>query len=79
VAFQEDKAMSERAPAVYDLGLNVNYRINGKKVSHVIGLDYMNILSIEEPLYYYYNYVKGSPETITSCYSIPNFFYKLVF
>ena len=79
VAFQEDKAMSERAPAVYDLGLNVNYRINGKKVSHVVGLDYMNVLSMEEPLYYYYNYVDGTPETITSCYSIPNFFYKIVF
>ena len=79
VAFQEDSTMSERTPAVYDLSFNVSYRINGKKVSHVIGLDYMNILSMEEPLYYYYNYVKGSPETITSCYSIPNFFYKLVF
>ena len=78
-AYQEDKAMSLKTGTVYDLSFNINYRIKAKKVSHVIGLDYMNVLANEEPFQDFYNYVTNKPMTVMTCYSIPNFSYTIEF
>ena len=39
----------------------------------------MNIIGYEEPLQDYYNYHTHRVNTITSCYSIPNISYAIIF
>jgi hypothetical protein len=79
VAYDDFNAMSERTDAVHDLSLNISYRLHGKRIDHVMGLDFMNIIGYEEPLQDYYNYHTHRVQTITSCYSIPNISYAIVF
>ncbi len=78
-AYQEDKAMSLKTDMVYDFSFNISYRFNTKKTSHIIGLDYMNVLACEEPFQDFYNYVNQKPFTVKTCYSIPNFSYTIEF
>jgi len=78
-AYQEDKAMSLRTGVVSDLSFNISYRINAKKASHIIGLDFMNVFANEEPFQDFYNYVTHKPMSVMTCYSIPNFSYTLEF
>ncbi len=79
VAYDDFHAMSERTDAVHDLSLNISYRLHGKRIDHILGLDFMNIIGYEEPLQDYYNYHTLRVNTITSCYSIPNISYAIVF
>ena len=78
-AYQEDQAMSIRTGMVKDFSFNISYRIEAKKVSHIIGLDYMNVFASEEPFQDFYDYVNRKPITIYNCYSIPNFSYTIEF
>ena len=41
--------MSIKTGTIADLSFNISYRFNKKKTSHIIGLDYMNVLANEEP------------------------------
>ena len=71
--------MADRNDAVIDLSLNVSYRIHTRRIDHVIGLDYMNLLGQEEPVSPYYNYQTHRVQMVKDCYSIPNISYAIIF
>lgn len=79
VAYDETRTMEERTDPVIDLSLNITYRIHGKKVDQVIGLDYMNILANEEPYKDFFDYNTRKPKIVNSYLSIPNLSYAIIF
>ena len=79
VARDESRPMADRNDAVIDLSLNVSYRIHTRRIDHVIGLDYMNLLGQEEPVSPYYNYQTHRVQMVKDCYSIPNISYAIIF
>lgn len=79
VAYDESRAMEEQTDPVLDLSLNVTFRINGKRVGHVFGLDYMNILANEEPYEDFYDFRTHKPKIVYSYLSVPNISYAIHF
>ena len=79
VAYDYSQTMTKHHDPIFDLSMNINYRIHGRKFDQIIGFDYMNLLSYDEPLYDYYNYVTQRAWTYKYCYSLPNISYAIEF
>ena len=79
VAYDYSQTMAKRHDPIFDLSMNISYRIHGRRLDQIIGLDYMNILAYDEPQNDYFNNVTHRAQTYKECYSLPNISYAIEF
>jgi hypothetical protein len=71
--------MSEQFDPTNMIDLTVSYKINGKKVSHTIAFEGINILQNETPYAERFDLTTGQLRYDKSGISLPNLFYRLDF
>ncbi|MGN1376140.1 MAG: TonB-dependent receptor plug domain-containing protein [Prevotella sp.] len=79
VAYFEDEAFSRQYNPCYIIDLTVSYKIGGRKVSHTIAFEALNLLQKKVPYENTYNYVTGRVESYDSGLSLPNLYYRINF
>ena len=77
--YKEDQAMSLQFAPSSILDLTVSLKINGKKASHTIAFEGMNVLQNETPYAERYDFVTGQLRFDKSGISLPNVFYRIDF
>ncbi|MCR5159415.1 MAG: hypothetical protein K6D37_09875 [Prevotella sp.] len=77
--YKNQEAMKEQYDPTNMIDLTVSYKINGKKVSHTIAFEGINILQNETPYAQRYDLTTGELRYDKSGISLPNLFYRLDF
>ena len=77
--YKEDEAMTLQFDPVSILDLTVSYKINGKKSSHTIAFEGVNILQNETPYAVNFDLGTGQLRTDKSGISLPNLYYRIDF
>jgi len=77
--YKDDEVMTLQFDPTNILDLTVSYKITGKKVSHTIAFEGLNILQNETPYAERYDLNTGQLRYDKSGISLPNFFYRLDF
>lgn len=77
--YKDDEAMTKQFDPSSIVDLTISYRHNGKRVSHTIAFEGLNILQNETPYTERYDIVTGTIRQDKSGISLPNFFYRLDF
>lgn len=77
--YKDDEAMTKQFDPSSIVDLTVSYRHNGKRVSHTIAFEGLNVLQNETPYAERYDIVTGAIRQDKSGISLPNFFYRLDF
>ncbi|MBP5307479.1 MAG: TonB-dependent receptor [Paludibacteraceae bacterium] len=77
--YKDDEAMTKQFEPSHIVDLTISYRHNGKRVSHTIAFEGLNVLQNETPYAERYDIVTGKIRKDKSGISLPNFFYRLDF
>ena len=77
--YKDDEAMSLQFDPTSIIDLTVSYRINGKKVSHTIAFEGLNILQNETPYAERFDMNTGELRKDMSGISFPNLYYRIDF
>lgn len=77
--FKDNEAMSKQYKPEHTVDLTVSYKINGKKVSHTIAFEGLNLLMNETPFVERYDLRTRTVKTDKTGISLPNLFYRLDF
>lgn len=78
VVYDETRAFAERAPAFWLVDLTLTYRINGRRLSHVVALQLKNALAARDTVLDY-NLRQGAVEEVREGFPLPVLSYKLEF
>lgn len=73
------QAFSVQNPTAHVVSFTTTYRLNSKKVSHLISLQLLNISGAKEYYGYQYNFRNHSIDPSTDVIVLPNFSYRIEF
>jgi len=77
--FKDKEAMSCQYSPEHTVDFTISFKINGKKVSHTIAFEGLNILQNETPFAQRYDIRTRTVKTDKTGLSLPNLFYRLDF
>lgn len=74
-----NQAFSVQNPTAHVVSFTTTYRINSKKISHLISLQILNILGAKEYYGYQYNFRRNTIDANTDVIVLPNLSYRIEF
>ena len=77
--YKDDEAMTLQYDPTSIVDLTVSYKINGRKLSHTIAFEGLNILQNETPYAQRYDLTTGELRYDKSGISLPNLYYRIDF
>jgi hypothetical protein len=79
VVYDENRAFTDRKPAVYYLDFTATWQRNKPKYSATWSFQFVNLLFQKEFYGYHYNFKTNQVEPLREIVFIPNFSYKIDF